>query len=155
MYLSCSWQRKKIVTFFNVINPTNYSYIITFNHKEGKQKYFHSNNIDFISKELITEGCSEFNLCNIVLTIETKSIEEYTPDLEISIRQMDNNPYYLSKGIVKQDFIPASTWLNLFTTLRKDDNGYINVNFFRGSGLIYAKIVPINGEGDKDPDLTI
>ena len=104
MYLSCSWQRKKIVTFFNVINPTNYSYIITFNHKEGKQKYFHSNNIDFISKELITEGCSEFNLCNIVLTIETKSIEEYTPDLEISIRQMDNNPYYLSKRIVKQNF---------------------------------------------------
>ena len=104
MYLSCSWQRKKIVTFFNVINPTNYSYIITFNHKEGKQKYFYSNNIDFISKELITEGYWEFNLCNIVLTIETKSIEEYTPDLEISIRQMDNNPYYLSKRIVKQNF---------------------------------------------------
>ena len=145
-------KEKNIAIFFKVINPANYSYIITFNHKIGKQNYFYSNNIDFISKELITEGCWEFDLCNIVLTIETKSNEEYTPDLEISIRQIDNNPYYLSKGIVKQDFVPASTWLNLFTTLGKDDNGYINVNFARGSGLIYAKIVSINGEADEDPD---
>ena len=63
--------------------------------------------------------------------------------LEISIRQIGNIPFYIPIGVAKKEFVPAGTTLNLFTTLGKGDEGYINVDFARGSGLIYSKIVDI------------
>ena len=144
---------KNVAIYFKVLNPGDYVITIAFNNESTEKMQFYASHIKYIPTSQINQNCGNYDLCTISLSIESFTVsKDYTPKLEISIRQMDNIPYYISKGVVKKDFVPGDSWLNLFTTLGKNDNGYINVNFARGSGLIYAKIVPINGEGDKDPD---
>ena len=70
--------------------------------------------------------------------------------IELTIRQINNIPYYIPKEVVHQDFLPAKSKLYLFTTLGKDDEGYLSVNFARGSAKVFANIVSIykTGEGE-------
>ena len=146
-------KHKNIAVYFKVINPAHYSYIITFNHYDTERKDFCQSHIQYLDELLVTDHCKENELCNIIIEVfVNEEIGELVPILEVTVKQINNVPYYIPKGLVKQDFIPANSSLYLYTTLGQDDEGYITVDFARGSGLIYAKIVEINGKGDQDPD---
>ena len=43
-------KEKNVAINFKFINPTNYSYTITFNHNEKQEKYFYQSNIEYIIK---------------------------------------------------------------------------------------------------------
>ena len=144
---------KNVAVYFKVINPAYYSYVITFNHYDSERKEFSQSNIQYLDQLVVTNNCKENELCNIIITVYVnEEIEEFVPILEVTVKQINNIPYYIPKGIVKQDFIPANSSLYLYTTLGQDDEGYITVDFARGSGFVYAKIVEINGKGDENPD---
>ena len=145
---------KNIAIDFKVINPANYSFYIVYNSDKIQEKNFYQSNIEFIENTTISEKCNKDNkLCSIIFVLKIKDrIKNYVPIIEVTIRQIDNIPYYISKGALRQDFVSANSWLNLYTTVGKNEEGYVNVDFARGSGLIYAKILPINGKGDYYPD---
>ena len=146
-------KNKNIAVYFKVINPAEYSYVITYNHYDNDRKSFSQSEILYIDEIRTTDHCKENELCNIIISIYVnKEIGEFVPILEVTVKQINNIPYYIPKGIVKQDFISANSSLYLYTTLGQDDEGYITVDFARGSGLVYAKIVKIDGEGDSNPD---
>ena len=110
----------------------------------SKSTYF------FINREWIQEKCRPNELCTMTVEIEKiRSFYETDPILEITVKQTENEPYYISKGIIKKDFLSGDKYLRLYTDIGKNE-GYITVNFYRGSGYIYAKIVEIN---QKDPDV--
>ena len=138
-----------------VINTAKYSYTIIYNNKESDTQYFSSSKIVYVNKNNIADNCEGGTLCNIIVQIEVEAEiegEDNIPMLEISIRQIGNIPFYFPIGVAKRDFVPGSSTLNLFTTVAQNDEGYLNVDFARGSGLIYAKIVEIGGAGDGIPE---
>ena len=143
---------KNIAINFKVISPANYTLTIIYNHKEGYSRSYSKSEIIYLDNLINSENCLANELCNIILEIElTTKYNDILPMVETTIRQINNIPYYIPKEVVTQDFLPAKSKLYLFTTLGKDDQGYVTVNFARGSGLIYAKIVPIyKGEEEKE-----
>ena len=146
-------KNKNIAVYFKVINPAEYYYIITFNHYDKNRDTIYQSKILFLSELSVNDHCKENELCNIIIEVFVKQeIGDLVPILEVTVKQINNNPYYIPKGIVKQDFVSANSSLYLYTTLGQDDEGYITVDFARGSGLVYAKIVEIDGNGDANPE---
>ena len=149
---------KDVTIYFNVINSANFTYTIIYNHDKNDNGYFSQSKLLYINKDKINENCEDQDLCNIIVSIGiVEEIDEdgedrNNPIAEISIREIGNVPYYLPIGVAKKDFLSGSNRLNLFTTLGKNDQGFITVDFSRGSGLIYSKIVPIDGNGDNNPE---
>ena len=146
---------KDVAINLKVINSAKFSFNLIYNNKESETKYFSSSKIEYINRYNIESNCGGGQICNIIVSIgveEEIQEEENAPMLEISIRQIGNIPFYIPIGVARKDFVPASSSLNLFTILGQNNEGYINVDFARGSGLIYSKIVEIGGQGDGNPD---
>ena len=146
-------KEKNLAIYIKVINPAQYSYTVDYNHFTKETGTFYQSTVKYIDKIQMNINCKSHELCSLIITINViKEIDDNVPIIELSAKQISNVPYYIPKGIAKQDFVPANSWLYLFTTLGQEDEGYITVDFARGSGEIYAKIVEINDEGDSDPD---
>ena len=147
---------KDVAIYFRVINPAKYEFAIAYNNDEDQREHFYQSKIIYLEQNKINSFCEDNELCNIIVSIELdEEIENdgNIPILEISMKEIGNNiPYYLPIGVARTDFLSGLNKLNLFTTLGKDDKGYITLDFARGSGLIYAKIVPIDGDGDENPE---
>ena len=142
-------ETKSLAVFYKTITAAEYSVFLQFKNSIPTRTNFSQSFTDYIDNT--TLYCSGNELCSIVISISAKEID-LPPVLEVTIRQLDNVPYYIPKGVVKQDFVSGGTWLNLFTTLGKDDEGYITLDFARGSGEVYAKIVGFEDKGDDEPD---
>lgn len=98
-------------------------------------------------------NCREKDVCNMIISINVEErANNMNPIIELSIRRIDKIPFYISKGVVKQDFVSSSSWLNIFTTLGKNDEGYVTVNFATVSGKVYSKIVKFEREIKENPD---
>ena len=138
-------KEKNILIFFKVINPGKFYYSLDYNGNYSEENTFY-NSYSLVLFNSDFKICKRNELCKIILSLELKeTIDEFIPFIEVNIRQINNNiPYYIPKGIVKQDFITQDSNLYLFTTLADKDEGYITVNFARGKGQIYSKIVPLN-----------
>ena len=147
-------KNKNIAIHLKVINTAKYEYIISFNYKNNfERNTFSQSLILYEDKANINGKCGINDLCNIIIAIKVlEELKDYIPIVELSIRQIDNVPFYIPKDVVRQDFVPANSWLKVFTTLGKDDEGYITLDFARGSGEVYAKIVKFDEEGDQNPD---
>ena len=146
-------KEKNIAVYFKIISPGKFSYSISHNQYEySEPKNIYQTQIEYLDKTLCDE---EIEFCNIVVSVYLNEEDlDNVPTLEVTIKQINSKiPYYIPKGIVRQDFVPAKSTLYLFTTLGVNDQGFITINFARGSGIIYAKIVPINPEkGKEDPN---
>ena len=135
----------------NVITPAKYNYTIFIN-----QRYYDSNEFSqatiLYQDKLSSAICGASELCNMGITIHVIDIiDENDPSIELTVKQIGNIPYYIPKGVVRQDFLSGVTPLNLFSTLGVNDEGYISIDFARGSGEVYAKIVGFN-EKDRNKE---
>ena len=114
---------------------------------------YSQDSVIFIENTQIQQGCRENELCTI--TVQVENIGEFEgkyPQIETTIKQVLNEPYYLPRGIIKNDFISGNATLFLYTDVGPDA-GYITVNYHRGSGFIFARIVQIDQETvDTDHD---
>ena len=144
-------KKKSVGIYFKVINPANYACNITYGNQNERTIQFYQSQFQYISN-LSLNDCGEDELCNIIVSISVQEeIVEFVPSIEVTFKQINNNPYYIPKGIVRQDYVSGNSWIYLYTTLGKEDEGYIGVDFYRGSGLIYAKIVGFE-EADNNPE---
>ena len=144
---------KNLALNFKVITPANYTLRIIYNHNEGFSSPIYRSDIIYLENLLSFDTCKENELCNVIVEIDVE--EEYNgmdPIVELTLTQIGNIPYYIPKSVVKQNYVAANSSLYLFTNLGKNDEGYITIDFARGSGIVYAKVVKIDGEGDNNPD---
>ena len=144
-------KEKNILIFFEVINPGKFYYSLNYNEDYTEENtFYNSYSLVLFSSNL--KKCKKDELCKINISLELKDIiDEFIPFIEITIRQIGNNiPYYIPKGIIKQNFITQDSNLYLFTTIGEKEEGHININFARGTGIIYAKIIPFNSLNNKD-----
>ena len=119
----------------------------------NQEETYTQTSIIYIRREWINEGCRENELCSI--TVELDLIETFHDDepiIETIIKQVKNEPYYLPRGDLGTDFVSGEAYLFIYSDIGQNE-GYVTINFYRGSGYIYAKVAEINQASvDNDPD---
>ena len=144
-------KQKNVAIIFKVIHSANYTYSITVNNNNIDEKSFYQSFVLY-EDQLVVSNCEESDICNLMVLVTLNEKLDLVPILQVTIRQIDNIPYYIPKGEVVQDYVSSSSTLHLFTTLGKNDEGYITFDFTRSSGMVFAKVVRFDYEGDSNPD---
>ena len=79
--------------------------------------------------------------------IKTKTFEEKEPELVISVKAVqDNTPSYIIKNEAQIDFLLGNNTQYYYADLGKREEGYVIVNYRRGSGRLFGKIVKKNAD---------
>ncbi len=142
---------KNITVSIHMIVAGNFRVKIFFRDSEFNHLMEYSQStVIYVQRDWIQASCRADELCT--MTVELEKLDSYQgsyPHIELSIKQILNEPYYLPRGIIKNDFISGESYLYLYTDVGKQA-GYITIDFDRGSGFIYAKIVKINQEEPED-----
>ena len=132
---------KNLAVNFKVITPANYTLKIIYNHIGGYSSSYYRSDIIYLDNLLNSDTCKKNELCNVIVEIDVEEENnEMNPIIELTITQIGNIPYYIPKSVVKQNYVATNSSLYLFTNLGKNDEGYITIDFARGSGLVYAKL---------------
>ena len=147
---------KNLTYHLNMIVPGRLKLKLFFREKEYNiNREYTQTGTFFIYNDWIQKYCMEEDeICTI--TIEIEQVEVFNghfPQIEFTIKQVENTPYYIPRGIERRDYITNYAYLFLYTEVGKDTSGYLTVDFNRGGGYVLAKIVKMDQtEADKDPD---
>ena len=76
----------------------------------------------------------------IEITANDESLKKHI-EFSFSIRQEIISPSYIKKGLMKTDIIAGKSSVYYYTDVNKGEEGEVLVNFERGTGNIYARIV--------------
>ena len=133
---------KDLVIHVNVIDKAFYKINIFINDYILKESTVTRTQIFYLGGSDILKKCEENTLCPIIVeAIYDKQIIKKDPMLEISVRKVENSPTYVQKQKAKLDFVYGSRFYYLYTDIGKSDFGEITVNFLRGFGNVWGKIV--------------
>ena len=134
-----------ILIKFNLKHTAQYKISLYYeNKKRENEETIVANDILYISSEEWKDICNDINRpCYIQLDITLEQTKnEENPVLELSIKSIPSNTVtYLPKSLFKIDYLQKDISQYFYTEIGKEEAGFIDVNFLRGSGKIYAKIV--------------
>ena len=146
---------KNAVIDFKMNIHALFNLTLLINGQSYESQLFSRDIIYFLHYQALEGKCKANEICHIAIIIEFKESYEQGifPILETMIRQTRNVPYYVPKDVAYRDFVSGDVRLYLYTDLGKGEQGYITANLDRGSGQIFANIVPI-GEisNNTEPD---
>ena len=116
------------------------------NIKIQKEETIVANDIIFLESNNWKQYCETKGFCYIVLDITLEVIKEVEePVLELSIEQDGNNIVsYMPKSSFKIDYVQNNKAQYYYTVIGASEEGYITINFLRGNGNVYARIVEKN-----------
>ena len=135
-----------VIIKFNLLDIALYDINISYAFKNNIQLTQTGNEIIYLHhsewKNLINPG----DICPIIINItKSKTLEEKSPKLLISVKAVqDNTPSYIKKNQAQIDYLLGNNTQYYYTDLGKNEEGYAIVNYYRGSGRIYGKIVRKN-----------
>ena len=138
---------KDLAIYINVIDKARYNIKISIDN-ETEPIYdlnFTSSKTYYVGAADLRSVCTDGNLCNIIIQIEFVDvlwqILTAFPMIEVTMRQTQNSPSFLQKGIAKKDFTCGDNKYYIYTDIGKNDGGEITINFLRDFGTVYARIV--------------
>ena len=117
------------------------------NVERNKSEIIVSNDVLYLSYEKEWKSrCKDSNrVCYIQLDItlnRTDFSKNPNPVLDFSIKSIASNfVSYLPKNVLTTDYIHSNRSQYYYTELNSYEDGFISINFLRGSGNVYAKIV--------------
>ena len=120
------------------------------NVERNKSEIIVSNDVLYLSYEKEWKNrCKDTNrVCYIQLDITlngTDFSKNPNPVLNFSIKSIASNfVSYLPKNILTTDYIYINSSQYFYTELNSYEEGFISINFLRGSGNVYAKVVSKN-----------
>ena len=135
-----------VIIKFNLMDIAQYSVEISYGFKNKNTTLQTGNDIIYIHHNEWKNIFTSDDICPLVIKIKKdKSFEEKEPKLVISVKAVQNNiPSYIKKNQAQIDFLLGNNAQYYYTDLGKDEEGYAIVNYYRGSGRIYGKIVQKN-----------
>ena len=101
----------------------------------------------YFNSSLWEQECENDEICYLQLDITLELTKDNDADtiLEFTAKSKDSNfVSYIPKNYIKKDYIQNDISQNYYTELGINEEGFVNVNFLRGSGKALAKIVSIN-----------
>ena len=117
------------------------------NVERNKTEIIVSDDVLYLSYEKEWKNrCKDTNrVCYIQLDITLKSTnfsQNPNPVLGFSIKSISNNfVSYIPKNVLTKDYLHNNSSQYYYTELKSDVEGFISINFLRGSGNVYARIV--------------
>jgi len=149
---------KDLIIKFRLYHKAQYKLKIYFNgieRKSGEEKILNNQAIYIQHKEWVNECNNNNTICYIQLDITLEKIkghEQENPVLEFSIKSIASSfVTYIPKNIMKIDYVQNSQPQYYYTEIDNNESGFITLNFLRGSGKIYGKIVNKN-ISEENPD---
>ena len=137
--------KNDIIIKFNLIDMATYKVTIFFsNQKVSELNYIQTgNDLIYLHKNEWKDICKDNDICPIIIQIKLFSIfVEKEPNLLISVNEVqDNLPTYIEKNKINIDFLLGNNHKYYYTDLGQFEEGEVTLNFRRGCGRIYAKIV--------------
>ena len=106
-----------------------------------------------IDTNTLSSNCKNKYECNILIEIYSKSEEDLKKEikLKISIDPRTKTPSYLKKSTLRKDYINVEAINYYMTEIAENEEGEILINFERGGGIMFAKIVQ-KTENEINPD---
>ena len=139
-----------------MIVPEKFRIHIYFREQEYNiDKVYTQSGIFYIYNYWIQSYCEEVNeRCSVTVELENLEIfNNESPVVEFSIKNVLNTPYYFPREVQRRDYITNDVYLFLYTDIGLNDIGYVTIDFNRGSGYVYSKIVKVDQlEMDENAD---
>ncbi len=104
------------------------------------------------STSLILDKVSQYIQTRNSITkifIEVTSTDENLKkhiEFSFTIEQEITTPSYIKKGLMKTDVIPGKSSVYYYTDVNKEEEGEVIINFERGTGNIYGRIIKKDNE---------
>ena len=117
-----------------------------------------SNQLETITSDSYSKYCKKNQPCPLIVIVELTdfSLSKSNPSLEITIKSIGNAevyPSYLVKDKINNDYLGFVGKNYYYTDLGKSTSGEVIINYHRGNGMIYGKIVKKNQkEVDNKPE---
>ena len=82
-------------------------------------------------------------ICNVLVDITAEKEEDLSKEIKFTftIKSEEEFPSYIKKGLMKTDVISGKSFVYYYTDVVLNEEGEINVNFERGTGDVYARLV--------------
>ena len=95
-----------------------------------------------LEKNIISGICNPNELCKILIDITSNDdIKDLEINFSFNLKTESQTPIYVKKGLMKIDSIPGNSLMFYYTDIGKREEGEVIVNFDRGYGNIYGKLV--------------
>ena len=134
-----------IIIKFNFLDIAQY--IVEISYGVPKKEIFTQSGNDLIYiHHHQWENTTFEDVLPIIIKINiSKTFVEVEPKLEISVKTVqDNTPSYIKKNEAQIDFLLGNNTQYYYTDLGKGEEGNAIVNYHRGSGRLFGKIVKKN-----------
>ena len=142
-----------VIFSFYLIDKTTYKMQISFGNEKYNEETIYRNDQIFLYSSILKQNCKEVDeICTINLNIELENKEDENPrKLETTICQVNSAPIYLERNAMKQDILLGNERKYYYLDINNEEIEDITIDYKRGSGYIYGKIVKKN-EKDSNPD---
>jgi len=129
-----------LVLNFNLIDKASFNVTIRVNRNFLSSKTIYRNTQLYVKKEDF-KVCPKDEVCTVDVEVE---MWNSTRDrrVELTMYQLDGLPFYLEKNILKDDILHGNNPRHYYFDIGSDEYGDITLDFKRGSGFIYASLVP-------------
>ena len=137
---------KDVIIKFNLLDIALYNINISYAFKNNIKLTQTGNEIIYLHHTEWRNLINQNDICPIIINItKTRIFEEKEPKLLISVKAVqDNTPSYIIKNKAQIDYLLGNNTQYYYTDLGKNEEGYAIVNYYRGSGRIFGKIVKKN-----------
>ena len=136
---------KPVAIDFNLIDKSIFNVNIRFNYHDFRNYTVYRNQQLFILSNELVDHCFKDEVCTINIFIQQEqanpNLSKLPKRLETTITQVDGAPIYLSKNILRKDFLVGDHPKYYYLDIGSEEMGDISINYKRNSGNIYAKIV--------------
>ena len=131
---------KNLILNFNLLDKEYFDVNVDINkRKDVIFSTVYRNGQITITDEELKGYCVEFEVCTVDVKISMRS-SKMGRMLEFTMYQLDKNPFYLEKNVVKQDILNGNMPKHYYFDISNQEYGDITLDFKRGSGKMYASI---------------
>ena len=128
----------------------------TSDYKSIKQITISTNNQEIIKSDSYQTFCSQDDECKllVVISLSTKSNQKKELGLETTIKSIsskDKYPSYLIKNRINNEYLNFKSANYYYTDIGQKISGEIIINYYRGNGMIFGKIVKKNQKMEGNP----
>ena len=140
---------KTLVLKFLLLDKGDFEVRISIGTNSLKNETVYRDGNIYLKAEQFLGKCIDLEVCTVIVSILMKGNNQRR--MEFSMYQIDENPIYLEKNVVKKDTINGNKVKHYYFDIEPDEFGDITLDFKRGSGNIYASVVSREFESEK-PD---